>query len=104
LTKTLPRQGSGAGFDGSPRSIGSTEAFVASPRTPDRSPMAASSPVACGKVGFQNMEAPCANRCAAAYPNGTGVFLGGRYSEKEVISYGGISEKSQLGVRSSNQI
>jgi hypothetical protein len=29
---------------------------------------------------------------------GTGVFLGGRYSEKEVISFGGISEESQKGV------
>jgi hypothetical protein len=66
--------------------------------------MAASSPGACGKVGFQNMEEPCTKRSAAAYPNGTGVFLGGRYSEKDVISYGGISEKSQLGVRSSNRI
>jgi hypothetical protein len=35
---------------------------------------------------------------------GTGVFLGGRYSEKEVISFGGISEGSQRGVRSSNRI
>jgi hypothetical protein len=35
---------------------------------------------------------------------GTGVFLGGRYSEKEVISFGGISEDSQRGVRSSNRI
>jgi hypothetical protein len=35
---------------------------------------------------------------------GTRVFLGGRYSEKEVISFGGISEGSQRGIRSSNQI
>jgi hypothetical protein len=104
LPKTLPQQGSGAGFACSPRSIGSTENFVASPRTPDRSPMAASLHVACGKVSFQSMEASCANRCAAAYPNGTGVFLGGIYSEKDIISYGGIPEKSHLGVRSNNRI
>jgi hypothetical protein len=35
---------------------------------------------------------------------GTSAFLGGRYSEKEVIYFGGISEGSQRGVRSSNRI
>jgi hypothetical protein len=36
--------------------------------------------------------------------SGTGVFLGGRYSKNDLISYGGITEESQLGVPSSNRI
>jgi hypothetical protein len=30
-------------------------------------------------------------------PIGTGAFLGGGYSVKDVIAYGGILEESQLG-------
>jgi hypothetical protein len=58
LSKMLPRQGSGAGFVGSPRSIGSTENFVASPHSPDQSTVAASSPVACGNIGSHNSSLP----------------------------------------------
>ena len=35
---------------------------------------------------------------------GTGVFLGGRYSKQEVITFGGISESSATGIRSSARI
>jgi hypothetical protein len=35
---------------------------------------------------------------------GTGVFLGGRYSEKEVIDFGGIPDSSAIGMRSSERI
>jgi hypothetical protein len=35
---------------------------------------------------------------------GTGIFLGGRYSTDDVIKFGGISEKSAVGVRSSDRI
>jgi hypothetical protein len=35
---------------------------------------------------------------------GTGVFLGGRYSREEVISFGGILESAVLGVRISERI
>jgi hypothetical protein len=35
---------------------------------------------------------------------GTGVFLGGRYSTDDVIKFGGISEKSAVGVRPSDRI
>jgi hypothetical protein len=35
---------------------------------------------------------------------GTRVFLGGRYSEKEVINFGSILDSSTIGVRSSEQI
>jgi hypothetical protein len=35
---------------------------------------------------------------------GTGVFLGGRYSQKEVIAYGGISEGGIFGVRTSERV
>jgi hypothetical protein len=35
---------------------------------------------------------------------GTGVFLGGRYSTDDVIKFGGISKKSAVGVRSSDCI
>jgi hypothetical protein len=35
---------------------------------------------------------------------GTGVFLGGRYLIDDVIKFGGISEKSVVGVRSSDRI
>ena len=37
-------------------------------------------------------------------PEGTGVFLGGRYSRSEVISFGGMTEEAALGVRSSKRI
>ncbi|KAM0918591.1 hypothetical protein ACQ4PT_008746 [Festuca glaucescens] len=35
---------------------------------------------------------------------GTGVYLGGRYSKKEIIAYGGIPEPLAAGVRSSERI
>jgi hypothetical protein len=43
---------------------------------------------------------PLGQSCA----KGTGAFLGSKYSKKEIIDYGGISERSQLCIRRSNRI
>jgi hypothetical protein len=43
-------------------------------------------------------------RGGAKKVQGTGVFLGGRYSGEEVIKYGGISEQVAKSVRSSERI
>jgi hypothetical protein len=43
-------------------------------------------------------------RGCAKKVQGTGVFLGGRYSREEVIKYGGISEHVAKSVRSSERI
>jgi hypothetical protein len=41
---------------------------------------------------------------AEVITRGTGVFLGGRYSKKDVIAFGGISEEAVFGVRTSERI
>jgi hypothetical protein len=58
----------------------------------------------CAKVGTGPVKNASSGMPQLSRPNGTGVFLGGRFSEKEVIAYGGISKESQLKVRASNRI
>jgi hypothetical protein len=47
---------------------------------------------------------PMKTPSAEVITRGTGVFLGGRYSKKDVIAFGGISEEAVFGVRTSERI
>jgi hypothetical protein len=68
-------------------------------------------------VASNSLEKPCASNdrgttsnrssrtiLSSGSPRGTGVFLGGRYSQADVIAFGGISLEASVGVRSSDRI
>jgi hypothetical protein len=84
---------------------------TASPRTPIAGHFFDDSPVASGSFMMGAVDSGVGSTKNA--PSGTHlanelkgmrVFLGGSYSEKEVIAFGGILEDSQLKVRSSCRI
>jgi hypothetical protein len=82
-----------------------------SPHTPVSTPKGTGYPVAAGHInvgdadsGNSSLKSDFKKMHNSNGLTGTGAFLGGRYSMKDVIAYGGISEESQLGIRSSSRI